>query len=164
MTWAVGYFIGPRQLWSMLAEGVELDVEHLKLLALGVVTTRREGITMWSTIMSVHDRGIAAVTVDSARKIAENTINTIRILAEVSQVHPECEVDCVNSLALHLAVVAMYALGRIHGLRPVVREGQHRGHLYVITSLSEEGVARAEEEVIRDIDVLCEEHGVEGCT
>jgi len=164
MTRAVGYFIGPSHLWNMLFEGVELDVESLKLLALGVVATQKEDITIWGTIMSVHDRGIAAVAVDSARKIAENSINAARILAEVSQVHPECGVDCVNSLALHLAAVAMYALGRIHGLRPVVREGQHRGHFYILTSLSEEGVAKAEEEVVRDIDVLCQKHRVEGCT
>jgi len=156
---AVGYFVGPQQLWNMLMEGVELDVGSLKLLALGVVATRREYITLWSTIMSVHDKGISAMTVDMAKKVAENTINTVKILAEVSKVHPECETDCLNSLALHLAVVAMYALGRIHGLRPVVREGQHRGHLYIITSLSEEGVAKAEEEVARGIDEICQREG-----
>jgi len=161
---AVGYFVGPQRLWNMLMEGVELDVESLKLLALGVVSTREVDIAVWATIMNVHERGIAAVSLDMARKIAENAVNTVRILAEVGGVHPECEVECLNSLALHLAVVALYAVGHLHGLRPVVREGRHRGHFYILTALGEEGVAKAEEEVVRGIDEICEKHGVEVCT
>jgi len=143
-----GYLLGPGPLWDKLLAGKELSAEEVKMLSVGVASPFREEVEFWAVVYSAHERSVPP----EPKRAVGTIVLLINLMWEFRAIYGACA-ECIDAIVHHFASAALIALGKAHGLRPIVHEGFYRGYGYIVMALSEQGLQegiRAMEEGIEE--------------
>lgn len=150
------YVRGPTALWEAVFKfGVDPPVEGLRLMGVAVIARDAKDVALWSTLAATHEEKIAMKDPDIAKALADGASIAGATVLRAAVVDDVVEA-CADVLHHHLALTYLFAVARLIGAKPLVEEGEYRGHKYVAVALSEEGLKGILDAIHEGIDRICQ--------
>jgi len=165
VSWRVVYRLTvntPPWVWRLLLEKKYVPVDVVKLAGWGLASRDSGFVEKVAESAAEYERDYSDVDPMVAAAVAEDLRNIILHVARVGGAVFEGDafgIQCLKFLLHSMALEFLYAVAKVHNIKPVVQEGEHKGYQFVAVALGDVGLSEATKVLEELIEEACKSEG-----
>jgi len=152
----------PVWVWKLLLEKKYVPVDVVKLAGWGLASRDSGFVEKIANSATEYERLYSDIDPIVAAAAAEDLRNIIVHVARVGGAVFEGDalgVQCLKHLLHSMALEFLYAVARVHNVKPVVQEGEYKGYKYIAVALGDAGLPEVTKALEELIDEACKTEG-----